>query len=80
MKKFQNVQVGDEVEFIGTDKTVDRALVSEVTDKTFSVVVLKYDASNKEWHDFKMTWTKNGKKTNRFYNWGDALSITNKKN
>ncbi len=77
MKKFENVQVGNEVEFINTDKQVDRGRVSEVTDKTFSVVVLKLDSSKNEWYDFKMTWTKNGKKTNRFYIWGDALRIVN---
>lgn len=77
MRKFQNIQIGNEVEFIGTDKKIDRGVVSEVTEKTFSVVVLKYNSFENEWNDFKMTWTKNGKKTSRFYNWGEVLRIVN---
>ena len=78
MKIFENVKVGYEVEFLNTKGKVERALVNYVDDKKFSAEVLMYSKTNKECYSLNMNWFLSGKKTNRFYNYGNALRIVNK--
>jgi len=39
-----------------------------------------YNKHKKEFYTSQMTWFLSGKKTNRFYNYGEALRIVNKWN
>jgi len=78
MKTFENVQVGDEVEFLNSNGKLETALVSHVDNKRFSVKVLRYAEYSNKWHDKSMHWFISGKKTSRFYNYGCAKRIVNK--
>ena len=78
MKIFENVKLGYEIEFINSENKIERGIVNSLDDKKFTVEVLKYSNYNKNWYTSKMNWYLSGKKTNRFYNYGNALRIVNK--
>ena len=78
MKIFENVKIGYEIEFIDFDGKTQRGIVDSVNNKTFSVQVLKYNKSSKDWYSLTLNWFLSGKKTNRFYNYGKAIKIVNK--
>ena len=77
MKKL-DVKKGYEIEFINEDNRVETALVNYVGDKKFSVKVFRRNEAEKKWCEKELTWFLSGKKTNRFYNWGNALRVVNK--
>jgi len=78
MKIFENVKKGYEVEFLNSDNKLETALVSYVDDKKFTIEVLRYSNFKKEYYSLKMSWFLSGKKTNRFYNYGNANRIVNR--
>lgn len=78
MKNFKNVKKGYEIEFLNSEGKIQNALVTDVNNKKFSVEVIKYSEFKKEYYSSKLTWFLSGKKTSRFYNYGDAKRIVNK--
>ena len=77
METFKNVKKGYEVEFLNDKKMLERALVSYVDDKKFSVKVLRYSNHKKEWYELELNWFLSGKRTSRYHNYGEALRIVN---
>jgi len=77
MRTFEKVKLGYEIEFIGSDDKIERGIVNGLDGKKFTVEVLKYSNYNKNWYTSKMSWFLSGKKTSRFYNYGNALRIVN---
>ncbi len=78
MKKFENVKKGYEVQFVNSNGNIENALVNYVDNKKFSIEVLRYSEHKKEYYSLKMSWFLSGKKTNRFFNYGNAIKIVNK--
>lgn len=77
MKTFKDVQIGDEIEFINSDSKKELATVSYVDDRKFSVSVLRKSHEKGKWYTVIMSWYLSGKKTNRYYTYGEALRIIN---
>ena len=79
MTTFKNIKIGDEVEFLNSSNQLETSLVNYIDDKKFSVDVLRYNKFKNEWYYTTLAfYLKSGKKTNRFYNYGDATRIVNK--
>lgn len=77
MKTFENVNIGDEVEFINSDNKKQLAIVNFVDSKKFMILVLSYSKNN-GYSEKNHSFYKSGKKTSRFYNYGNATRIVNK--
>ncbi len=75
---MKNVKKGYEIEFLNSEGKLQNALVTDVNNKMFTVEVVKYSEFKKEFYSSKFTWFLSGKKTSRFYNYGDAKRIVNK--
>jgi len=75
---FKNVKKGYEIEFLNTEGKLQNALVTDVNNKTFTVEVVKYSELKKEFYSSNFSWFLSGKKTSRFYNYGEAKRIVNK--
>ena len=80
MKLFENVKIGYEIEFLNSKGKTENAMVVDVDDKKFSIEVLNYCKFEKEYHASKLSWFLSGKKTNRFYTYGDAKRVVTKWN
>jgi hypothetical protein len=77
MKTFENINVGDEIEFINSKNKKQLAIVNFVNEKKFTILVSYYSKQNGV-NDLKLSFYKSGKKTSRFYNYGNATRVANK--
>ncbi len=78
MKTFEDVKIGYEIEFINSENKIERGIVDDVDCKKFTVEVLRYSKQDKSYYPLKLAWFLSGKKTNKFYNYGEAIRIVNK--
>lgn len=77
MKIFENINISDEIEFINSNYQKELGIVNFVNEKKFTVSVLSYSKQN-GFKELNLNFFKSGKKTNRFYNYGNATRIVNK--
>ena len=78
MTTFKNVKIGNEIEFLNSDNKTETALVKSVSDKKFTIKVLRFSKAKNSFYDLEMSFFLSGKKTNRHYNYGNAIKIVNK--
>ena len=78
MKIFENVKVGYEIEFSNSKGKTQTAIVTYVDKKQFSVEILQYNEFKNSLYDLTLSWFLSGKKTSRFYNYGEATRIVHK--
>ena len=78
MTIFKNVKIGNEIEFLNSDNKIETALVKSVSDKKFTIKVLRFSKAKNSFYELEMSFFLSGKKTNRYYNYGNAIRIVNK--
>ena len=78
MKIFENVKVGYEIEFLNSDNKTETALVKSVNNKKFTISSLRFSEHSNSYYDLEMSFFLSGKKTNRYYTYGNAIKIINK--
>jgi len=80
MKKFEEIKKGYEVEFINSEGKLENGLVTYLDNKIFGVQTTKYSELKKEFYSMNYKWYLSGKKTSRYYNYGEVKRIVNKWN
>jgi len=78
MTIFKNVKIGNEIEFLNSDNKIETALVKSVSDKKFTIKALRFSKAKNSFYELEMSFFLSGKKTNRYYNYGNAIRIVNK--
>jgi hypothetical protein len=77
MRKFENVQLENEVDFINSDNMIVTGIVSNVDDRKFSVssVILENIEGVISIRKFKYNFLKTGTKSNSHYTYGNAIAF-----
>lgn len=79
MKNLDQIEVGTEVCYLDSKGEKVAAIVSEVNNKTFTAQHIEFNECSNEWNTFYAHFfLKSGKKSNRYYNYGNVVEVIGK--